>query len=124
MTSGLSLAIGAVAALVGKRVPASPRRVEIADRATVVGLAAAVLAGSIAFVAVAGNPVDWIDKRVSQLSSGKDANLSSQSSRFSTLNAATAPIASDSPAVNATARPAPCSSSSAERSGASAFPAW
>ena len=89
LTSGLSLAIGAVAALVGKRIPASPRRVEIADRATVVGLAAAVLAGSIAFVAVAGNPVDWIDKRVSQLSSGKNANLSSQSSRFSTLNAAT-----------------------------------
>ena len=29
---------------------------------------AAVLAGSIAFVVAVGNPVDWIDKRVSQLS--------------------------------------------------------
>jgi hypothetical protein len=89
LTSLLSLAIGAAAALAGKRVPASSRRVKIADRATVVGLVVAVLAGSIGFVAAVGNPVDWIDKRVSQLSSGRNANLSSQSSRFSTLNAAT-----------------------------------
>jgi O-Antigen ligase len=89
LTSLLSLAIGTVAALVGKRVPASERRVEIADRATLVGLVAAVLAGSIAFVVVAGNPIDWIDKRVSQLSSGHNADLRGQSSRFVTLNAAT-----------------------------------
>jgi hypothetical protein len=89
LTSLLSLAIGTVAALVGKRVPASQRRVEIADRATLVGLVAAVLAGSIAFVVVAGNPIHWIDKRVSQLSSGHNADLAGQSSRFATLNAST-----------------------------------
>jgi O-antigen ligase/polysaccharide polymerase Wzy-like membrane protein len=89
LTSLLSLAIGAVAALAGKRVPASKRRVEIADRATVVGLVAAALAGSIVFVAVAGNPIHWIDRRVSQLSSGHNADLRGQSSRFATLNAAT-----------------------------------
>jgi tetratricopeptide (TPR) repeat protein len=50
---------------------------------------AAVLAGSIAFVAGVGNPVDWIDKRVSQLSSGREPNLGGQSNRFSELNAAT-----------------------------------
>jgi hypothetical protein len=88
-TTLLSLAIGAGAALAGKRVPASQRRVELADRATIVGLVAAVLAGSVVFVAVAGNPIHWIDKRVSQLSSGHDADLGGQSSRFATLNAAT-----------------------------------
>jgi hypothetical protein len=89
LTSVGSVAIGAVAALAGKRIPASERRAEIADRATVVGLAVAVLAGSVAFVAVAGNPIHWIDKRFSQISSGHNANLRGQSSRFATLNAAT-----------------------------------
>jgi tetratricopeptide (TPR) repeat protein len=89
LTCAGSLAIGAVAALVGKRVPASARRVEIANRVTLAGLVAAVLAGSIAFAVAVGNPVDWIDQRVSQLTSGRNANLSAESSRFSSLNAAT-----------------------------------
>jgi O-Antigen ligase len=84
-----SLAIGAAAALLGRRVPGSPRRVEIANRAALAGLVAAVLAGSTAFVAAVGSPVDWIDKRVSQLGSGRDAELGGQSNRFSSLNAAT-----------------------------------
>ena len=84
-----SLAIGAVAALVGTRMPASPRRVEIADRAALVGLVAAVLAGSVAFVAAVGNPVDWIDKRVSQLGSGRGPDLRGESSRFSSLSTGT-----------------------------------
>ncbi|MEK6326254.1 MAG: O-antigen ligase family protein [Actinomycetota bacterium] len=89
LTCAGSLAIGAVAALAGRGIPASARRVEIANRAALAGLVAAVLAGSIAFVAAAGDPLDWIDKRVSQLTSGEDANLSDQSSRFSSLNAGT-----------------------------------
>jgi len=89
LTCAGSLAIGAGAALLGKAVPASPRRVEIANHAALAGLLAAVLAGSIAFVAVVGSPVDWIDKRVTQLGSGQDASLSGQSNRFSSLNAAT-----------------------------------
>ncbi len=84
-----SLAIGAVAALLGRRLPASPRRAETANRAALAGLVAAVLAGAIVFVAAVGNPVDWIDKRVSQLGSGRDANLTAQPNRFSSLNAAT-----------------------------------
>jgi len=83
-----SLAVGAAAALLGRSVPASPRRVEIANRAALAGLVAAVLAGSIVFVAAVGSPVDWIDKRVTQLGSGQDASLGGQSSRFSSLNAA------------------------------------
>ena len=57
-----SLAIGAAAALLGKRVPASPRRVKIADRAAVVGLVAVVLAGSVAFVVV-GRQSDRLDRQ-------------------------------------------------------------
>jgi O-Antigen ligase len=89
LTSAGSLAIGAAAALLGKRVPSSTRRVEIANRLTLAGLVAAVLAGSIAFVAAVGDPFDWIDRRVSQLASGQNANLSAESNRFSSLNVAT-----------------------------------
>jgi hypothetical protein len=89
LTSAASLAIGAAAVLLGKGVPASRRRVQIADRAVLAGLLAAVLAGSIAFVAAVGNPVDWIDKRVSQLGSGREPSLGGQSNRLSTLNAET-----------------------------------
>jgi O-Antigen ligase len=84
-----SLVIGAVAAVLGKRVSASPRQVRIADRAALAGLVAAVLAGSVAFVATVGNPVDWIDKRVSQLGSGREPDLRAESSRFSALNTET-----------------------------------
>ncbi len=89
LTTLLSLAIGVAASLLGKRVPASPRRVEIANRATVVGLVVCVIGGSITFAAVVGSPIDWIDKRVSQVSSGRDIDVSGQSTRFSSLNAAT-----------------------------------
>ena len=89
LTCAASLAIGALAVLVGRAVPASPRRVEIADRAALAGLVAAILAGSIAFVAAVGNPVDWIDKRVSQFGSGREPDLGGQSNRFSTLNTET-----------------------------------
>jgi len=89
LTCAGSLALGAVASLLGKRIPASERRVQVANRVTLAGLVTAVLAGSIAFAVAVGNPVDWIDQRVSQLSSGQNANLSAESNRFSSLNAAT-----------------------------------
>lgn len=84
-----SLAIGVVAAFAGSRVPTSPRRVEIANRATVVGLIACVIGGSVVFASTVGDPVDWIDKRVSQLSSGRDIDVSGKSTRFSSLSAST-----------------------------------
>ena len=84
-----SLVIGAATALLGKTLPASARRGEIANRAAFVGLLAAVLIGSATFVAAVGNPVHWIDKRVSQLSSGHEPNLTGESSRLSSLNATT-----------------------------------
>jgi O-Antigen ligase len=88
-TSAGSLAIGAAAALLGRRVPTSARRVEIANRVALAGLVAAVLGGSIAFAAAVGNPGDWIDARISQLGSGQEARLGGQSSRFSSLSTAT-----------------------------------
>ncbi len=89
LTCAGSLAIGAVAVLLGRRVSPSQRRVQIADRAALAGLVAVVLAGSVAFVAAVGNPVDWIDKRVSQLGSGREPDLRGQSSRFAAVNAET-----------------------------------
>ena len=41
----------------------------------VVGLVACVIGGSVAFAAAVGDPIDWIDKRVSQLSSGRDIDV-------------------------------------------------
>jgi tetratricopeptide (TPR) repeat protein len=84
-----SLVIGAATALLGKALPTSARRAEVANRATLAGLITAVLAGSIAFAVAVGNPVDWTDTRISQLVSGHDADLSGKASRFSSLNAAT-----------------------------------
>jgi hypothetical protein len=89
LTTLASLAIGVVAAFTGTRVPTSPRRVEIANRVTVVGLVACVIAGSVVFVSEVGSPVNWIDKRVSQLESGRDIDVSGKSTRFSSLSAST-----------------------------------
>jgi hypothetical protein len=89
LTSLLSLAIGTVAALVGARVPTSARRVRIANRAALVGLVVVAIAGSVTFAATVGSPVDWIDKRVSQLGSGHDIDYAGKSSRFSSLSAST-----------------------------------
>jgi hypothetical protein len=89
LTSLLSLAIGTVAALVGSRIPTSPRRVELANRAALVGLVVVAIGGSITFASAVGSPIDWIDKRVSQLGSGHDIDYAGKSSRFSSLSAST-----------------------------------
>ena len=88
LTAALSLALGAATALGGRRLPASPRRVTIANRAALAGIVLAVVGGSIGFVAVVGNPLDWLGQRVGQFQSGKQAHLTGQATRFS-LNAAT-----------------------------------
>ncbi len=89
LTTLLSLAVGTVAALAGTRVRSSPRRVEVANRAALVGLIVVAIGGSITFAAKVGSPVDWIDKRVSQLGSGHDIDYAGKSSRFSSLSAST-----------------------------------
>jgi O-Antigen ligase len=88
LTAALSLVLGAATALLGRRLPASPRRIAIANRAALMGIVLAVLGGSIAFAAAAGNPLDWLGQRVGQFQSGKEAHLTGQATRFS-LNAAT-----------------------------------
>jgi hypothetical protein len=88
LTAALSLALGAATALAGRRIPASPRRVAIANHAALAGIVLAVLGGSIVFAAVVGNPLDWLGQRIGQFRSGKEAHLTGQATRFS-LNAAT-----------------------------------
>jgi hypothetical protein len=89
LTTLASLAIGVLAAFTGSRIPTSPRRVEIANRATVVALIACTIGGSVVFATAVGSPVDWIDKRVSQLSSGRDIDITGKSTRFTSLSAST-----------------------------------
>jgi hypothetical protein len=52
-------------------------------------LVVVAIAGSITFAATVGSPVDWIDKRVSQLGSGHDIDYAGKSTRFSSLSAST-----------------------------------
>jgi hypothetical protein len=84
-----SLVVGAAVARLGSGIPVSSRRLEVANRAALAGLAAGALAASTAFVVAVGDPVDWVDERVSQLLSGQDAQLGGQSNRFSSLDAST-----------------------------------
>lgn len=87
LASAVGLVVGAAAALLERRLPTSPRRAVIANRVVAAGLVTAVLGGSIAFVAVVGNPIDWIGQRVSQFRSGQEPSATGKT-RFS-FNAGT-----------------------------------
>ncbi|MGH2966924.1 MAG: O-antigen ligase family protein [Solirubrobacterales bacterium] len=80
--------IGAAAALVEARLPASARAGRIADRVAIGGLVAIVLGGSIAFVAVVGDPLDWLGQKASEFQAGESSHPIGKESRF-TLNART-----------------------------------
>jgi hypothetical protein len=81
-------ALGAIAALVGRRLPRFRRRAEIANRVTGIGLAAGMVAAVITFVVVVGNPADWLGQRVAEFRSGQAPSTSGSETRFS-LNAGT-----------------------------------
>jgi O-Antigen ligase len=88
LCTGVALLVGAVAALSEARLPSSPRAGRIADRVAVGGLVALVLGGSIAFVAIVGNPLDWIGQKASEFRAGESSRPIGKESRF-TLNART-----------------------------------
>jgi hypothetical protein len=81
-------ALGAIAALVGRRLPHSGRRAEIANRVTGIGLAAGMVAAVITIVVVVGNPAGWLGQRVAEFRSGHAPSTSGSETRFS-LNAGT-----------------------------------
>ena len=84
----VALAIGAAAALLEARLPTSPRAGRIADRLAIGGLVAIVLGGSVAFVAVVGDPLDWVGQKASEFRAGEASHPVGKESRF-TLNART-----------------------------------
>jgi hypothetical protein len=88
LSTVVAFAIGAAAALLEARLPASPRAGRIADRVAIGGLVAIVLGGSIAFVAVVGNPLDWVGQKASEFRAGESSHPIGKESRF-TLNART-----------------------------------
>jgi hypothetical protein len=88
LSATVALAIGAAAALLESRLPASPRAGRIADRIALAGLVAIVLGGSVAFVAAVGDPLDWLGQRASEFRRGESSQPIGKASRF-TLNART-----------------------------------
>ncbi len=84
----VALGVGAALALLEARIPASPRAGGIADRVALAGLVAVVLAGSVAFVATVGDPLDWLGQRASEFRAGEASQPIGKKSRF-TLNART-----------------------------------
>jgi hypothetical protein len=85
ITTGVALVVGAVAALTDRRLPTPGRRSALANRVVGAGLATVMLAGSVAFVASVGDPIDWLGQRVSQFRSGREPSAA-RTIRFS-LNA-------------------------------------
>ncbi|HEY7151690.1 MAG TPA: O-antigen ligase family protein [Solirubrobacterales bacterium] len=88
LATGVALALGAVAALAEARLPTSARVGRIADRAAIGAVVAVVLGGSMAFVAVVGDPLDWVGQKASEFQAGESSRPVGKESRF-TLNART-----------------------------------
>ena len=84
----VALVIGAAAALLERRLPISDRGGRIADRAALAGVVVALIGGSIAFVAIVGDPVHWVSEKASQFQAGEATQPIGKSSRF-TFNART-----------------------------------
>jgi O-antigen ligase len=85
-TTAVAVAVGAAAALSERRVPEREGPSATADRVVIGGLAVAVLAGAVAFVAVVGDPVDWLGQRAAEFRSGESPSAAGRATRFS-LNA-------------------------------------
>ncbi len=84
----VALGAGACAAAVEARLPSSPRASRLADRIAIGGVCAMVLGGSIAFVSVVGDPLDWLGQKASEFRAGESSKPIGRESRF-TLNART-----------------------------------
>src|SRR5262249_3992018 len=88
VSTAVAFGIGIAASLLEARLPASARAGQIADRVAVGALVAFVLGGSVAFVAVVGNPLDWLGQKASEFRAGESSQPVGKESRF-TLNART-----------------------------------
>ena len=88
LSTVVAFAIGVAASLLEARLPASARAGRIADRVAIAGLVAIILGGSVAFVAVVGDPLDWLGQKASEFQAGESSKPVGKESRF-TLNART-----------------------------------
>jgi hypothetical protein len=88
LSTGVAFGVGVAASLLEARLPTSSRAGRIADRVAIGGLVAIVLGGSIAFIAVVGDPLDWLGQKASEFRAGESSHPVGKESRF-TLNART-----------------------------------
>jgi hypothetical protein len=82
LTAGIAVVLGAIAALLDRRLPRSDKPPTVSNRLVLGGTAAVVAALAIAFVVRVGDPVDWVGDRVEEFKGGGTPDLSAQSSRF------------------------------------------
>jgi hypothetical protein len=82
ITAGVAAVLGAIAALLERRLPRAEASPTVSNRIVLGGTAAIVVALAVAFVIRVGDPVDWVGDRVEEFKAGGTPDLSAQSSRF------------------------------------------
>ena len=82
LTAGAAVLLGAIAALLERRLPRADRPPTVSNRVVLGGTAVIVVALAVAFVVRVGDPVDWVGDRVEEFKAGGTPDLSEQSSRF------------------------------------------
>jgi hypothetical protein len=82
LTAGAAVLLGAIAALLERRLPRADTSPTVSNRVVLGGTAAIVVALAVAFVVRVGDPVDWVGDRVEEFKGGGTPDLSAQSSRF------------------------------------------
>jgi O-Antigen ligase len=82
LTAAAAVLLGAIAALLERRLPRADTSPTLSNRVVLGGTAAIAVALAVVFVARVGDPVDWVGDRVEEFKGGGTPDLSAQSSRF------------------------------------------
>jgi len=86
--AGIAIALGAVAALLERRFPASEATLRRANRAVAVGAVGLAVAGLAGFVIATGDPIEWIGDRAEEFQTSGTPHEEGGSTRFA-FNAGT-----------------------------------
>ena len=79
----IAIAIGAFAASLGRRYPASPGLLARANRTVAIGAVAIMLAGLAGFAIATGDPLEWVGERVDEFQSEGTPHATDVGSRYS-----------------------------------------
>jgi tetratricopeptide (TPR) repeat protein len=82
ITAAIAVAVGALVARLGSRVPVLGSSSTRGNRPVAIGLVVLAVAGAAGFVAAVGDPIDWAGERLDELRSLDTPDLSEEGSRF------------------------------------------